>query len=204
MHYPLLLEHGAGDAGMSQGDQEAAEIAIKYSGFIDRQQKQMEMARTLHGRLRCAACASVLSRSRAVPGADCVLSPVASAPTPAQVVSKHSRPLPADMDYYSIQTLSMEGREKLSKFQPASIGQASRLGGVSPADITALLLHMELEVRQRKKEQQQEVGAAGGDAAGAEGGGRRRGSAAGRGGELTGAEAADGGAAAAAPSAGRR
>lgn len=45
----------------------------------------------------------------------------------------------------------MEGREKLTKFQPATIGQATRIGGVSPADITALLLHIELEARQRRK-----------------------------------------------------
>lgn len=45
VHYPLLLQHGAGDPALSQADQEAAEITIKYSGFIDRQQKQMDMAR---------------------------------------------------------------------------------------------------------------------------------------------------------------
>lgn len=130
-----------------------------------------------------------------------------------QVASKHARALPADLDYYSIQTLSMEGREKLTKvrwaralrwalrascaapcrfvipaprkltlhsppplarvfypqFQPATIGQATRIGGVSPADVTALLLHLELEARQRRRAEQ----AAEGGADGAEAGGRR-------------------------------
>lgn len=50
--------------------------------------------------------------------------------------------LPADMDYANIQSLSKEAREKLAKLQPVNLGQASRVSGVSPADITALMIFL--------------------------------------------------------------
>lgn len=50
--------------------------------------------------------------------------------------------LPSDMDYANINSLSKEAREKLAKLQPLNLGQASRVSGVSPADITALMIYL--------------------------------------------------------------
>ncbi|GBG74271.1 hypothetical protein CBR_g18682 [Chara braunii] len=66
-----------------------------------------------------------------------------------QMAAKHHRPISADIDYHAITTLSLESREKLSKIRPINIGQASRIGGVNPADITSLLVYLEV---QRRKE----------------------------------------------------
>lgn len=50
--------------------------------------------------------------------------------------------LPDHLDYANIQSLSKEAREKLSKLKPINLGQASRVSGVSPADITALMIFL--------------------------------------------------------------
>jgi len=85
---------------------EGAEIDIKYSGYLARQQQQIEQVRRSQG-----------------------------------------RPLPPDLDYGGIATLSAEAREKLNIVQPTTLGQASRVPGVSPADVSALLLWLELKHR---------------------------------------------------------
>ncbi|MCE2864532.1 MAG: tRNA uridine-5-carboxymethylaminomethyl(34) synthesis enzyme MnmG [Flavobacteriia bacterium] len=59
---------------------------------------------------------------------------------------KHQRlenlSLPETMDYTQIKSLSIEAKEKLSQIQPATIGQAARVSGVSPSDISVLLVHL--------------------------------------------------------------
>ena len=54
-----------------------------------------------------------------------------------------SKILPDDIDYEKLSGISLEGRQKLNKFRPRSIGQASRISGVSPADISVLLVYLQ-------------------------------------------------------------
>ncbi|MEB3166165.1 MAG: tRNA uridine-5-carboxymethylaminomethyl(34) synthesis enzyme MnmG [Cyanobacteriota bacterium] len=108
-HADDLLRHGLADPALGREVREGAEIDIKYSGYLARQEQQI-----------------------------------------AQVRRQEQRPLPADLDYNAITTLSSEARERLSAVRPLSLGQAARIPGVSPADITALLLWLELDRRRRE------------------------------------------------------
>lgn len=51
--------------------------------------------------------------------------------------------LPENIDYETINGISLEGKQKLNKFKPRSIGQASRISGVSPADVSVLLVYLQ-------------------------------------------------------------
>ncbi|MGL4500455.1 MAG: FAD-dependent oxidoreductase, partial [Planktothrix sp.] len=105
-HYPDLEKFELGNGELKPEEKTSVEIEIKYSGYIKRQQHQIEQ------------------------------------------VSRHSQKrLPASLDYMAIETLSMESREKLNKFKPLTIGQAGRIGGVNPADINALLVYLESQLR---------------------------------------------------------
>jgi tRNA uridine 5-carboxymethylaminomethyl modification enzyme len=81
---------------------EQVEIVLKYSGYIEKQQRQVEDFRRMEKRL-----------------------------------------LPEDIDYMSLAGLRIEARQKLDKIRPLNIGQASRISGVSPADIAALMIYLE-------------------------------------------------------------
>jgi tRNA uridine 5-carboxymethylaminomethyl modification enzyme len=106
IHYIDLDRYGLGTPSLENFEKEGVEIELKYSGYIKRQEKQIEYT------------------SR-----------------------QETRKLPSDLDYASIQTLSMEAREKLAKVKPLTIGQATRIGGVNPADINALLFYLETTSR---------------------------------------------------------
>ena len=78
---------------------EEAEIKIKYDGYIERQNRQVE----------------TLDRLEKIK-------------------------IPADIDYNSLSHISTETKERLAKVRPATLGQASRIGGVKPADISVLMV----------------------------------------------------------------
>ncbi|MEQ8757413.1 MAG: tRNA uridine-5-carboxymethylaminomethyl(34) synthesis enzyme MnmG [Coleofasciculus sp. G1-WW12-02] len=106
-HYVNLDHYELGNPSLNQAEREGAEIDIKYAGYLQRQQNQID-----------------------------------------QVSRQAQRRLPTDLDYDAIETLSKESREKLSQVKPLTIGQASRIGGVNPADINALLVYLEVRSRQ--------------------------------------------------------
>jgi len=110
VHSSDLVRHGLIDAGLTLAVREGAEIDIKYSGYLQRQQQQID-----------------------------------------QVRRQGLRKLPGNLDYANIGTLSKEAREKLAAIQPTTLGQATNIPGVSQADLTALLLWLELRQRRSKE-----------------------------------------------------
>ena len=55
------------------------------------------------------------------------------------------KPLPPDLDYEKISGLRLEAREKLNRIRPLNFGQASRISGVSPADIAVLMVYLSMK-----------------------------------------------------------
>ncbi len=60
----------------------------------------------------------------------------------AQASKLENKPLPADIDYLSIDGLRLEARQKLQKIRPQNLGQAGRISGVSPADVQILIVYL--------------------------------------------------------------
>ncbi|WP_346662270.1 hypothetical protein [uncultured Methanobrevibacter sp.] len=60
-----------------------------------------------------------------------------------KMLKNEEKQIPEDIDYNKIKGLSLEAVQKLDKFRPRSIGQASRISGVSPADISVLLINLQ-------------------------------------------------------------
>ena len=67
----------------------------------------------------------------------------------AEFTRLEERLLPPDLDYRQVSCLRLEARQKLSDIRPASLGQASRISGVSPADIATLMVYLESQEGQK-------------------------------------------------------
>ena len=67
-----------------------------------------------------------------------------------QFKKMENKRIPTDLDYDGVYGLSFEGREKLKKLKPMSIGQASRISGVNPSDITVLMIYLETKRRKAR------------------------------------------------------
>jgi len=73
----------------------------------------------------------------------------------AGVRSLEAKKIPLDLDYNSITHLRAEAKEKLSAFRPATLAQASRISGITPADITVLQIHLKKYAEKMKIENPQ-------------------------------------------------
>ena len=72
----------------------------------------------------------------------------------AQFKKMEGKKLPEHFDYGTVKSLRREAVQKLNQLQPVSVGQASRISGVSPADISVLLVHLEQMRQQRRSEKE--------------------------------------------------
>lgn len=66
-----------------------------------------------------------------------------------RLLNLENKPIPEDMNYDLVTNLAHEAREKLIKFRPRTLGQASRISGINPADLTALLFYLEIRKEHR-------------------------------------------------------
>ena len=60
--------------------------------------------------------------------------------------------MPEDINYNDVKGLRIEAIQKLEKIRPVSLGQASRISGVSPADISVLVIYLENQSKKKNKE----------------------------------------------------
>jgi len=102
LHYDELAPFDPTRPEIPDDVAEQVEISVKYEGYIQRQQKQVEDFRKME-----------------------------------------SHKLPADLDYSNIHGLRLEAREKLNEVRPLDLGQASRISGVSPADVATLMIWLD-------------------------------------------------------------
>ena len=101
LNYDILAEFDKERPSLPHSVKEKVEIEIKYEGYINRQQAQVNEMLRLEKKL-----------------------------------------LPENLDYNNVYGLRLEAVEKLNKIKPINIGQASRISGVSPADISVLLIYL--------------------------------------------------------------
>ena len=106
LEYSSLIELIGEEVTLDSQSAQEVEILVKYSGYIQRQNKQIEQFKKLE-----------------------------------------AKKLNKDINYDEISGLRLEARQKLNKLKPLSIGQASRISGVSPADISVLLVYLEQSAR---------------------------------------------------------
>ncbi len=99
--YEGLAPFDRGRPSLKKEVTEQVEISVKYAGYIQRQNRQVEEMRALE----------------------------------RHILSK-------DLDYAGIQGLRLEARQKLAQIKPLNLGQASRISGVSPADVAALMVYL--------------------------------------------------------------
>jgi tRNA uridine 5-carboxymethylaminomethyl modification enzyme len=99
--YENIVELSPPQARLNRSEAEQVEIEVKYAGYIERQEKQIERFRQLE-----------------------------------------SLRIPETLDFARVYGLSCEAREKLSELKPVSLGQASRISGITPASVTALWIHL--------------------------------------------------------------
>jgi tRNA uridine 5-carboxymethylaminomethyl modification enzyme len=67
-----------------------------------------------------------------------------------KLLSLENKKIPSDIDFNQVVNLAREAREKLNKFRPDTLGQASRISGINPADLTALLFFLETRPKEKK------------------------------------------------------
>ena len=68
-----------------------------------------------------------------------------------QFQKMESKKIPEDIDYEDVGSLRIEARQKLAAYSPANLGQASRISGVSPADISVLMVYLESHYRKDRQ-----------------------------------------------------
>ncbi|MBO4911201.1 MAG: tRNA uridine-5-carboxymethylaminomethyl(34) synthesis enzyme MnmG [Butyrivibrio sp.] len=112
MTYDMIAEIDPDRPELPKDVIEQVEITIRYEGYINRQERQVEQFKKLERKL-----------------------------------------IPADIDYNDVSSLRLEARQKLEKFRPVNIGQASRIGGVNPADVSVLIIYLDSLNRGKQNEE---------------------------------------------------